>query len=144
MTRRLEALSPDAPIPAAIHTLMRRGYSGAPVVDDAGRLVGVLSEHDCIRLLAESIYEGWPSGSVGDHMTAEVETVSPRDDVFAVSSRFAKGGCRRLFVVDDGRLAGMISRRDLLKAFDDMRAASERGERSDTYRLIQIRHQQVD
>jgi len=144
MVRRVEALSPEAPIPAAIQTLMRRGYSGAPVVDDDGRLVGVLSEYDCIRILAESVYEGWQAGSVADHMTRDVEAVSPQEDVFTIANRFAEGGYRRLFVVDEGKLVGIISRRDLLKALDALRAESERGERSDTYKMIQVRHQKYD
>ncbi|MCP5059151.1 MAG: CBS domain-containing protein [bacterium] len=144
MNRRVEGVAPDAPIAAATHTLMRRGYSGAPVVDEGGQLLGVLSEEDCIRVLAESIYEGWPAGTAADHMTQEVEVAAPDEDVFAVAGRFSEGGHRRIFVVDEGRLAGMISRRDLLRALDSMRAEVERGERSDTYSLIQIRHQKYD
>jgi len=144
MNRRVEGLAPDTPIAAAIHTLMRRGYSGAPVVDEAGKLLGVLSEQDCIGVLAASIYEGWPAGNVGDHMTREVEVAAAEEDVLAVAGRFAKGGHRRVFVVVDGHLAGMISRRDLLRALDEMRAENERTERSDTYTLIQVRHQKYD
>ncbi|MDJ0865780.1 MAG: CBS domain-containing protein [Myxococcota bacterium] len=144
MNRRIEAVAPEAPIPATVQTLMRRGYSGAPVVDAQGQLVGVLSEREGIAVLADAVYEGWPAGHVADHMSRQVEVVAPDDDVFTVASRFTKGGHRRIFVVDQGRLVGLITRRDLLRVLDEMRAETERGERSDTYKLIQIRHQKFD
>ncbi len=144
MNTRVEALRPDMPVTAAVQTLIRRGYSGAPVVDGNGALVGVLTEQECIRALAQSAYEGWPSGTVADHMRTDVATVGPREDVFAVAMRFAKDGCRRVFVVDGGRLRGMIARRELLRALDEMRAEAGASERSDTYTLIQIRHEELD
>lgn len=144
MNPRVEALEPSAPITAAIHTLMRRGYAGAPVVDPQQRMLGVLSEQDCIRALADSVFEGWPAGTVADHMSSEVESVGPDEDVFTVASRFSSGGHRRVFVVDGERLVGIISRRDLLRALEAMRGESAQRDRSDTYTLIQIRHHKYD
>ena len=144
MNRRVEALAPETPITAAVQTLMRRGYSGAPVVDGEGSLLGVLSEQECIRALAQSAYEGWPSGTVADSMRTDVASVGPGDDVFAVATLFTKEAQRRVFVVDGGRLLGMIARRELLRALDDMRAEAGGSERSDTYTLIQIRHHELD
>lgn len=144
MNRRVEGLAPETPITAAVQTLMRRGYSGAPVLDGEGSLVGLLSEQECIRALAQSAYEGWPGGTVADHMRTDVIAVEPHEDVFSVATRFTKDGHRRVFVVEEGRLLGMIARRELMRALDEMSAEAGGSQRSDTYALIQIRHAELD
>lgn len=137
MNHRIEALSPDAEITGAIHTLIQRDFAAAPVVDADGSLLGILTEHDCIRVLAEAVYEGWPTGHVEDHMTRDIETVDPHEDVFAVATRFTKGRHRRLAVVDDGRLVGLVTRRDIVKALDTMRVEVDSEHRPTTYELIE-------
>jgi CBS domain-containing protein len=144
MNPRVEAFDPAMEISAAIHLLLRRGYSGAPVVDEQGGLLGELSERECVKLLCETVYEGVPTGRVADHMSKEVEIVAPTDDAFSVASRFASGRHRRTFVVQDDRLVGIITRRDLLRTLDSMRADLDRGERHDTYEMIDIRHRELE
>jgi len=104
----------------AIRRLVRRGYSGAPVVDADRRVVGVLSEKDCIRALAEAAYERWPEGTVGANATRDgLETVKPDTDIFTIAELFITGNHRRLPVVDnDGVLVGLVSRRDLVTALE--------------------------
>ncbi len=115
----VEALHAEAAIADAVQLLLRRGYSGAPVVDAQQRVVGVLSEFDCLRVLSEAAYEDWPAGTVQEHMTGATETVLATADIFAVAQRFAESQLRRLPVVDaDGRLVGLITRRDLLRGLD--------------------------
>ena len=136
MNTRVECLSPDTGIDVAVHTLLRRGYSGAPVVDDDHRLLGVISEHDCIKVLADALYEGWPSGKVADHMATEVDTVSPHDDLLSIASRFSNGKHRRLPVVEDGRVVGLITRADLTRELDKLIAPPKH---VSTYDMIQAR-----
>lgn len=140
MIRRPHTVSAGLNIEEAIRVLLKKGHSGAPVVDDAGVLVGVLSEHDCVAVLAEAAAEKWPLGTVAEHMTSEVEIVSPSDDVFALSTRFNQGRHRRLFVVEEGELLGLISRRDLLRALDSLEARSERKKKDSTYEAMEKRH----
>ena len=83
MITRVEAFAPETEIAAAVETLLGRGYSGAPVVDAQGRPLGVLSEHDCVRVLASALYEGWPTGTVADHMTKGCETIDEHADLLA-------------------------------------------------------------
>ena len=118
MTRRVYTLSPDASVESAAQALVRLGYSGAPVTDENGAVLGVFSEQDSLKVLAHAAYEGWPSGSVASHMTKHVETVAPKDDLSVISGRFAAGHHRRLLVVEDGRLLGLIARRDVVRALD--------------------------
>ncbi len=116
MTTRVLVLAPDESIEAAVIKLLSRGLSGAPVCDGDRVIRGVLSEFDCIRVLAETAFEGWPTGTVRDWMTTDVESVPPNEDVFAMAGRMAKSRHRRLVVVEDGRLLGVVSRPDIFRA----------------------------
>ena len=73
MTRSLITLSPESSIFDAMSTLMTKRISGAPVVDDSGLLIGVLSELDCLRLLSSDDFyadEQEGGGCVRDFMTS--------------------------------------------------------------------------
>jgi len=142
MQRRLHTVRPDDEIEQAVRLLVKKGHSGAPVVDEAGRLRGVLSEHDCIQVLARAVQSGWPAGPVESQMTREVEIVAPDEDVFALAARFADGRHRRLLVVERERLLGVISRGDLLRTLEKLeKAAAHPPKKSkSTYELIDERH----
>lgn len=144
MQRRLHTVSPDASIEEAVRLLLAKGYAAAPVVDAEKRLVGLVSEHDCVRVLCEAVAEGWPSGLVRDHMTKELETVRPEDDVLALASRFTQGRHRRLLVVEQGRLVGLIARRDLMRALEGMERQRAHGRSKSTYELMEDRHRKLD
>ncbi|MDJ0787392.1 MAG: CBS domain-containing protein [Myxococcota bacterium] len=144
MTRTVKTIPAAAAVDEALRALVTGHHSGAPVVDASGAPVGVLSEHDGIRLLSGALAEGLPTGCVADHMTTEVETVPPSEDVLALSTRFTKGRHRRLLVVEDGRLVGLVSRRDLLAALE--RLDQERGQTptKTTYETLAERHRELD
>ncbi|MBU1331334.1 MAG: CBS domain-containing protein [Gammaproteobacteria bacterium] len=116
MTRRLVTFRTDMDLFTAIHRLLEHRISGAPVVDDSGALLGLLSEGDCLRAILSGAYYESVGGRVGDYMTRTVETVSPETDIIEVSQRFLDGRRRRLPVVEAGRLVGQISRHDVLRA----------------------------
>jgi CBS domain-containing protein len=142
MNTHVESLRPDVPIADAVQLLIRRGYSGAPVLDEGGRLVGILSELDCLRVLAEAAYEGWPEGDVRGHMQKEVKSVSEEVDVLVVCEAFVEGGVRRLPVLDrNGQIVGLITRRDLMRGLDALERA-HRGRPLTTYELIAHRRGQ--
>ena len=144
MAKRLVTVRPDDAVEDAVRRLVRKGHSGAPVVDASGALVGVMTEHDCIRVMAQAVAEGWPSGKVEDQMTREVETVAPTEDALALSTRFTRGRHRRLLVVDGGRLVGLVSRRDLLQALEKMEKAIDHARDKSTYEAIDERHRKLD
>jgi len=144
MQRRLHTVSADADLEEAVRSLLKEHHSGAPVVDSAGKLVGVLSEYDCVAVLARAATENWPAGRVSDRMTTEIETVPPTEDVLALSTRFSQGRHRRLLVVEDGKLVGLISRRDLLGALESVVAGSNHEPRESTYEAIEKRHRELD
>ena len=144
MQRHLHTVAPDAKIEDAVRLLLSKGHAAAPVVDADGKLLGIVSEHDCVRVLGEAIAELWPTGLVRDHMTKELETVSPNDDVLALSSRFTAGRHRRLLVVDAGRLVGLIARRDLMRGLESMERERAHGKHKTTYEVLEERHRRLD
>lgn len=116
MATQLVTLRPEMSIFEAIDLLLKHRYSGAPVVDGDGRLVGILSEKDCLRVYASGAFFNNAGGIVGDYMSREVVTVGPDDELFRVADIFLKRSFRRLPVLQDGRLVGQVSRRDVLQA----------------------------
>lgn len=119
MTRRLITLSPSQSVNQAIRLLLDNGISGAPVVDEAGELVGIFSESDCLKGAIHSGYHGTEIGSVAEFMSVQVQTLSPEDSVLSAADIFLNQHRRRLPVLDQGKLVGQISRRDVLRAMSD-------------------------
>ncbi len=115
MTRKVITLSPQMEIYEAILFLMKRNVSGAPVVDH-GKLCGMLSEKDCMRIFAEAAFDQLPGGTVATYMMPRAETVGPRTDLFSVAEIFMNRPFRRLPVVDGDTLVGIVSRPDVLRA----------------------------
>lgn len=119
MATDLVTFTPDMAITSALSLLVKHGHSGAPVVEDE-RLVGMLSEKDCLKVALVANFEGVEPGSVRDFMTADVATVAPDADLLDVASRFVDAPFKRLPVVENGRLIGQISRSDVLRAIHDL------------------------
>jgi CBS domain-containing protein len=120
MATELITFSPYMDVMAALRMLVKHGHSGGPVVDDAGALVGMLSEKDCLKVAVLSNYEGVSPGLVRDFMAASVISVTPETTLLDVASRFIDAPFKRLPVVEGGRLVGQISRSDVLRAIDDL------------------------
>jgi CBS domain-containing protein len=116
MTADLVCFTPDTDLAKAIDTLLQHRISGAPVVDERKRLVGILSEGDCLKGTLTGSYFEEASIKVSDVMTRLVETIDLDADIISVAERFVQSGRRRFPVLDDGRLVGQISRRDILRA----------------------------
>lgn len=116
MTREVISVSPDVEITAATESLIAHDISGAPVLDEHGRLAGILTERDCMKVALHAGYHDVPYGLVRDYMTANPESVTPEQSVLTLAEKFIHGRFRRYPVVDNGRLVGIISRRDILRA----------------------------
>jgi CBS domain-containing protein len=116
MATRLTTLTPETDIMKAMSVLLDKGVSAAPVVDDRGRLVGILSKRDCLKVAFTASYHQEWGGKVKDFMSSEVETIEAEADIVQAARRFLDGPHRVFPVMRAGRLAGMISRRDILEA----------------------------
>ncbi len=116
MSKPLITLHPADDIFYAIDTLVSKKYSGAPVVDDEGRLIGILTEKECLRTVCNAAYdEGLEGGKVMDYMRPIEETVDADMDLFTVANIFMQSPVFILPVLDREKLIGRISRRDVLR-----------------------------
>lgn len=116
MATELVTLDPEQELLAAANTLIENDISGAPVVDGDGRMVGILTERDCLQAALQAEYYGTRGGLVRDFMSVGVETVAPTESILKVAAMFIKGSYNRYPVVEDGRLVGQISRLDVMRA----------------------------
>jgi CBS domain-containing protein len=100
----------------AIEVITRNRISGVIVVDATDRLVGMLSEMDCLRAILSAIYhESTDVGLVREYMTADVISCRINDNIVDVAvDMLAKGHRRRPVLAENGGVAGVITCRKLL------------------------------
>ncbi len=120
MATDLVTLPVDMEINRAMHVLLDRRISGAPVVDGQGWLVGVLSKKDCLRAALQASYFREWGGTVADYMSGDVETLDADLDIVEGVTAFLASPHRRFPVLRDGRMVGQISRADVLRAMSDL------------------------
>ena len=116
MAKDLITFGLDTPIETAMETFLSNKISGAPVIDDNGSLVGILSEKDCMRTLFESSYYNNLGGLVKEYMSKKITKVNIHSTLSDVVDKFMKSRFRRFPVVEGEKLVGQISRRDILRA----------------------------
>jgi CBS domain-containing protein len=123
MTTCVVRATPSMTYDELVDLLLAHDISGLPVTDDAGRLLGIVTEADLVRHEAgrTSAAAGGPhdapapGDAAAELMTSPAVTASPDDDLPTTASTLLDNGYRRLPVVAaDGRLVGIVSRRDLL------------------------------
>src|SRR5262249_54792651 len=106
MTRAVTTVPPTMPAQEVAALLGERRLAGVPVVDDAGRVRGMISEVDVLSR---------PGATAADIMTREITSVAEDTDVDEVLRRFVNQRLRRVPVLADGRLVGVVSRSDVLR-----------------------------
>ena len=116
MTANLVTLTPEMGVIEAVQVLVEKRISGAPVVDEHGNIIGILSQKDCLEVLINAAYCGEVGGEVSEYMSREVKTVDADIDLLEVCAMFLKNPYGRYPVIQNNRLVGQISRRDILKA----------------------------
>ena len=127
---------PETPVMALVRLFTDRGVSAVPITDASGTLLGIVTERDLIRRLADEDQQpaGWlarltstPNARAaryaGSHgatarevMTEKVVTVAPDATAAHVAHVMERHGIRRVLVTEGGRLLGMVTRTDLLRA----------------------------
>jgi CBS domain-containing protein len=120
MSGKLVTFSPTTDVLDAIEELVQRRIAGAPVVDDHGNLVGMLSEFDCMQVVLTAGYHGEPGGPVSDLMVSDVKTVDAGMSIVDLAELFIATRYRRFPVLKDNRLVVQISRRDVLRALCEL------------------------
>lgn len=134
MTREVVSVGPETPLKEAARLLGAKGISGL-VVMDGDAVVGVLSEADILvkeggERVTHTGVLGWlfetgaseletklAARTVGEAMTSPALTIGPDRPVHEAAARMIEDGVNRLPVVEDGKLVGIVSRADLVRAF---------------------------
>lgn len=119
MNTQMVTLAPDTDVMAAINIFVRKGIGSAPVIADDGKLLGMLSEKDCLKAALTASYEGSAGGPVREFMSSNTVTVVPETTLLEVASMFVDSNFKRYPVVHDGKLLGLISRANVLRAIND-------------------------
>ena len=115
MDKKFTTFSPDMPLKKALNTLIKKKLLAALVVESNDMLVGILSEKDCLKLILQKAYDDSPWGQVKDYMHESPEAIPSTMPVTMAAEILIDHRSRRYPVVDDGKLVGQITRRDLLR-----------------------------
>ena len=115
------AFNADTNLLKAVRTLLEHGLGGAPVVDANKRLIGYLSEKDCLKAALDASYFRREEGTVQDFMSREVTSLSGDASLIDAIEMFLSKHYRCLPVVEGSRLIGQLSRRDILKGLEKLR-----------------------
>lgn len=110
MTRHVYTTTPDATVRDAAHVLAERHISGMPVVNPAGTIIGMLTEADIISKQGER---------VEDIMSKEIVSVLEETPVGEIAQLLSRKKIKRVPVLTDGRLVGLVSRADIVAAVAD-------------------------
>ncbi|MBN2039100.1 MAG: CBS domain-containing protein [Spirochaetes bacterium] len=112
MTTDLITIREDTPAKAAIKILLDKRISGLPVVRDDMSLAGIISEKDFIQL---AFYDSIDEAKVSDFMITDVITMGKEASLLEISELFMNSNYKRIPILEDNKLIGIISRKDILK-----------------------------
>tara|TARA_B110000259_G_scaffold95372_1_gene110374 strand:- start:4104 stop:4571 length:468 start_codon:yes stop_codon:yes gene_type:complete len=127
MTKKLITFKPSDSLDHVINLLIKNKISGGPVVNDKNELIGIISEGDCMKHISDSKYYNMPMDSdntVEKNMASEVETIDKNMNIFDAATKFISSKRRRFPIVENGKLIGQISQKDILKAALKMKGNS--------------------
>tara|TARA_R110002050_G_scaffold57866_7_gene130248 strand:+ start:36860 stop:37327 length:468 start_codon:yes stop_codon:yes gene_type:complete len=118
MTTNLITFTPDQTIESVMEAIIKHRISGGPVVNEKNELIGIISEGDCIKQISESRYYNMPmqDKTIEKHMALNVETIDGNMNIFDAANKFLNAKRRRFPIVENGKLVGQISQKDVLKA----------------------------
>lgn len=118
MTTNLITFTPNQTIESVMQAIIKHRISGGPVVNEKNELIGVISEGDCIKQISESRYYNMPmqDKTIEKHMAVNVETIDGNMNIFDAANKFLDAKRRRFPIVENGKLVGQISQKDVLKA----------------------------
>jgi len=127
MTTKLITFNVNQPIEEVIGSLIKNKISGGPVLNDKNELIGIISEGDCMKQVSESRYYNMPmdtNNTVEKAMAKNVETIDGNMNIFDAANKFLESKRRRFPIVENGKLVGQISQKDVLKAAMKLKGSS--------------------
>src|SRR5215212_6987227 len=111
MNKKVVAVGPEWTVEETVEFLTQHHIGGSPVVDDEGKLVGMISELALIDVVFDHSLKHVP---IFKYMNTELQIISPDAPLSRAAQLFALYSFRRLPIVENGKLVGIISRRDLM------------------------------
>ncbi|MGB5417877.1 CBS domain-containing protein [Algibacter sp.] len=118
MSTNLITFRPQQLMDEAVDILINQKISGGPVVNDNNELIGMISEGDCIKHISDSRYYNLPMerNLIEDCMVKNVDTIDGNMNIFDAANKFLNEKRRRFPIIENGKLVGQISQKDILKA----------------------------
>lgn len=113
MTKNVITVKANIPLKDAIRVLVGKGISGVPVVDDSGKVTGILSEKDIMNYMFSG---NLSTAVVSEAMTKNVVSMASETDLDKVALLISEKKFRRIPIIDNGKLVGIISRRDIIRS----------------------------
>ena len=118
MTTALVTVAPAEDLVRVVNRMVEAGISLLLVVESDDQLVGIVTERDCIGAAPAASYYGEPGGPVSKIMSTRLETLAPDDSLVDVAVQMSASPHRGFPVVEEGRLVGLLTRRDVLSALN--------------------------
>ncbi len=112
ITTDLITVKSQTPVYQAIQELIDNNITSLPVVDDDMTVVGIISEKDILKLLYDLEKDG---GTVADYMTETAVSFDPEDSLLDICNCFMENPFRRVSILSDGKLTGIINRTDIIE-----------------------------
>ncbi len=120
MSRQFVSFSVETPVVEAAIALIKNELMGGPVVDENKKLIGWISEQDCIGVVSQAMYYAERVATVGEVMASDVLTANEEVNAMDVAENMKKTKRKLLPVVDsEHRVLGVVARRHILKAMLD-------------------------
>jgi len=96
-----------------VKIILKKGISGLPVIDNSNKIIGILTEKDIINYM---ISGNLNHALASEAMSTNIISVSSDTDLTKIALLFCEKGIKRVPVIDNGKLVGIISRRDMIRS----------------------------
>ena len=121
MTQNPISVPQEVSIEVAINLMLEKNISGVPIVDDAGLLVGLITEYDVLKFYDNHKNQAPDYQTCREVMITEIRTIQQDASLDVAAKIFQAASLRRLLVLDGSRFVGILSRRDVVRSIRDSR-----------------------
>ncbi len=112
MTTNIITAKKDMVLTDVIALLLRWHISAVPVVDDENKMIGIVSEIDLVNLTFDG---NAADTTIEEIMVTEIVSFNPKTELAELVQAFSKKHLRRVPIIDEGKIVGIVSRRDILR-----------------------------
>ncbi|HAM38119.1 MAG: hypothetical protein A2474_00035 [Elusimicrobia bacterium RIFOXYC2_FULL_34_12] len=113
MIKKVVTIHPESSLKEAVKIILKKGISGLPVIDNSNKIIGILTEKDIINYM---ISGNLNHALASEAMSTNIISVSSDTDLTKIALLFCEKGIKRVPVIDNGKLVGIISRRDMIRS----------------------------